>query len=116
MMLLSVLLSGCGDNSTSSAVSSGSSVATGDAANADPDNPYANLDLSKTENIVTYVVGSEPNAIAEVMAQVNEKTKAAINTTMETVSYTHLDITIPFICGESSLLRTDLVMSHITSS
>lgn len=83
MMLLSVLLSGCGDNSTSSAVSSGSSVATGDAANADPDNPYANLDLSKTENIVTYVVGSEPNAIAEVMAQVNEKTKAAINTTME---------------------------------
>lgn len=47
MMLLSVLLSGCGDNSTSSAVSSGSSVATGDAANADPDNPYANLDLSK---------------------------------------------------------------------
>ena len=78
MMLLSVLLSGCGDNSTSSAVSSGSSVATGDAANADPDNPYANLDLSKTENIVTYVVGSEPNAIAEVMAQVNEKTKAAI--------------------------------------
>ena len=73
MMLLSVLLSGCGDNSTSSAVSSGSSVATGDAANANSDNPYANLDLSKTENIVTYVVGSEPNAIAEVMAQVNEK-------------------------------------------
>ena len=83
MMLMAVLLSGCGDNSGSSVASGAGGVTTGDAANTDPDSPYANLDLSQAENIITYVVGSEPNAIAEVIELVNEKTKAAINTTME---------------------------------
>ena len=83
MMLMAVLLSGCGDNSGSSVASGAGGVTTGDAANTDPDSPYANLDLSQAGNIITYVVGSEPNAIAEVIELVNEKTKAAINTTME---------------------------------
>ena len=82
MMLMTLLISGCGETNGSSSTSSGSTT-TGDSASVDQDSPYANLDLSKTENIVTYVVGSEPNAIAEVMELVNEKTKAAINTTME---------------------------------
>ena len=77
MMLMAVLLSGCGDNSGSSVASGAGGVTTGDAANTDPDSPYANLDLSQAENIITYVVGSEPNAIAEVIELVNEKTKAA---------------------------------------
>lgn len=63
MMLMAVLLSGCGDNSGSSVASGAGGVTTGDAANTDPDSPYANLDLSQAENIITYVVGSEPNAI-----------------------------------------------------
>ena len=85
MMLMAVLLGGCNNStsSTGSSAANGSSTAGGDVSNTDPQNPYANLDLSTEENIVTYVVASEPNAIAEVMAQVNEKLKAAINTTME---------------------------------
>lgn len=56
----------------------------------DPDNPYANLDLSKTENIVTYVVGSEPNAIAEVMAPGERKNQGGDQHHDGDVLYPHL--------------------------
>ena len=84
MMLMAVLLGGCNSNPTnSSSAPADNSTASGDPVDVDLSNPYANIDLSATENIVTYVVASEPNAIQEVMTLVNEKLKAAINTTME---------------------------------
>lgn len=63
MMLMAVLLSGCGDNS-------GSSVASG-AGGVTTETPRIRirtaltqiLDLSQAENIITYVVGSEPTPL-----------------------------------------------------
>ena len=50
---------------------------------ADEQSPYANLDLSKEANVVMYACATEPNAMQEVLELVNQRTKEAVNTTLE---------------------------------
>ena len=84
MMMFTLLLAGCNNTTTSSAPESKPADNSGaESTPADGDDPYANIDLSKEENIVMYVTASEPNAIKEVMEAANEKIKAAINTTID---------------------------------
>mgnify|MGYP000620986806 FL=1 len=84
MMMFTLLLAGCNNTTTSSAPESKPAVNRGAGSTpADGDDPYANIDLSKEENIVMYVTATEPNAIKEVMEAANEKIKAAINTTID---------------------------------
>ncbi len=86
VMLLGLALTGC-NGTTGSSAPQQSSAAGQDNSNAenpgDNSDPYANIDLGQEEKVVVYVTASEPNAMAEVLKLVNEKTKAAINTTME---------------------------------
>ena len=77
MMLMTLLLSGCGDSSESSKAS------TGDAANVDPNNPYANLDTSEEVNLIMYSVADEPLDMDEVLEMANERIKSALNATLE---------------------------------
>ena len=83
VMLFGLALTGCNGSTSSSSPASSGAGQSGSGAAGDENNPYANIDLSKEENVVVYVTATEPNAISEVMKLVNEKTKAAINTTME---------------------------------
>ena len=84
MMMFTLLLAGCNNTTTSSAPESKPADNSGaESTPADGDDPYANIDLSKEENIVMYVTATEPNAIKEVMEAANEKIKAAINTTID---------------------------------
>lgn len=73
MMLMTLLLSGCGDSTESSKVSTGAT--TGDTANVDPNNPYANLDTSKEVNLIMYSVADEPLDMAEILKMANERIK-----------------------------------------
>lgn len=82
MMLMTLLLSGCGDSSESSKASTGSAT-TGDAANVDPNNPYANLDTSEEVNLIMYSVADEPLDMAEILEMANERIKTALNATLE---------------------------------
>lgn len=81
MMLMTLLLSGCGDSKESSKVSTGAT--TGDTANVDPNNPYANLDTSKEVNLIMYSVADEPLDMAEILKMANERIKTALNATLE---------------------------------
>ena len=81
MMLMTLLLSGCGDSTESSKVSTGAT--TGDTANVDPNNPYANLDTSKEVNLIMYSVADEPLDMAEILKMANERIKTALNATLE---------------------------------
>ena len=82
MMLMTLLLSGCGDSSESSKASTGSAT-TGDAANVDPNNPYANLDTSEEVNLIMYSVADEPLDMDEILEMANERIKSALNATLE---------------------------------
>lgn len=77
MMLMTLLLSGCGDSSESSNASTGSAT-TGDAANVDPNNPYANLDTSEEVNLIMYSVADEPLDMAEILEMANERIKNCV--------------------------------------
>ena len=77
MMLMTLLLSGCGDTNSSSSAASGAASG-GDAANVDPNNPYANLDTSKEVKLIMYSVADEPLDMAEILGMANERIKSEI--------------------------------------
>ncbi len=85
--LICLCFSACGQTAVSSAPDAGGSSAAPDdsssAAEELSDDPYAALDLREPANVVMYVCATEPNAMAEILSLVNERTKKAINTTME---------------------------------
>lgn len=64
-------------------VSTGSVDDASSAVVADEESPYANLDLSEEVNVVMYACATEPNAMQEVLELVNQRTKEAVNTTLE---------------------------------
>ena len=78
VLLLGMLFSGCGQTAVSSIPEGGSS-----GPGPDADSPYAGLVLEQEQKVVMYASATEPNAIGEVMKLVNERTKAAINTTID---------------------------------
>ena len=75
-----LFFSACGQ---AAPVSTGLADDTPSAAVADEQSPYANLDLSKEANVVMYACATEPNAMQEVLELVNQRTKEAVNTTLE---------------------------------
>lgn len=81
MMLMTLLLSGCGETGVSSQASTGAT--TGDVANVDSNNPYANVDTSKEANLVMYSVADEPLDMAEVLEMANERIKNVLNATLD---------------------------------
>ena len=78
--LVLLCFSACGQ---AAPVSSGLADDTPSAAVADEQSPYAHLDLSKEANVVMYACATEPNAMQEVLELVNQRTKEAVNTTLE---------------------------------
>ena len=81
MMLMTLLLSGCGG--TESSTASGNNATTGDVASVDPNNPYAGQDTSKEVNLIMYSVADEPQDKDEVLALANERIKNVLNATLE---------------------------------
>lgn len=84
--LICLCLAACGQTAVSYAPdASGSSTPDGVSSSAEdlPDDPYAALDLREPAHVVMYVCATEPNAMAEILGLVNERTKQAVNTTME---------------------------------
>lgn len=79
VLLLGMLFSGCGQTAVSSIPEGGGSSGPGQEAQG----PYAGLSLEKEQKVVMYASATEPNAIGEVLKLVNERTKAAINTTID---------------------------------
>ena len=79
MMMFTLLLAGCNNTTTSSAPESKPADNSGaESTPADGDDPYANIDLSKEENIVMYVTATEPNAIKEVMEAARKSKRRSI--------------------------------------
>lgn len=89
-------LSSCGTSSNSSNVSSSSFASTAtsesdiDSADdsvsqtpIDSNNPWAAFDTSKAENLVVYVIGTEPNDMADVLELINARMSELINTTID---------------------------------
>ena len=83
MMMMTLLLSGCGDTKTSSSQATSGATSGGDVANVDPNNPYANLDTSKEVKLIMYSVADEPLDMAEILGMANERIKSALNATLE---------------------------------
>ena len=82
MMLMTMLLAGCGETPASSSAASDES-SSNVQAEVDPNNPYANLDTSEEANIIMYSVADQPVDMDEVLAMVNENLKANLNATLE---------------------------------
>lgn len=82
MMLMTMLLAGCGETPASSPAASDES-SSNVQAEVDPNNPYANLDTSEEANIIMYSVADQPVDMDEVLAMVNENLKANLNATLE---------------------------------
>lgn len=85
LMLLALVLPGCNNTDTPAPGSSGAGAGQSSKQEASGwEEPWAGaMDLSKEQNIVMYVTASEPNAMAEILGLVNERTKKAINSTLE---------------------------------
>ena len=82
MMLMTMLLAGCGKTPTSSSAA-GDESSSNVQAEVAPNNPYANLDTSEEANIIMYSVADQPVDMDEVLAMVNENLKANLNATLE---------------------------------
>ena len=96
-----------GDTSASTPASSGNTTPeVSNAAEVDPDNPWAHLDLSEPETITCYFVGSLDEDWNRVVGMAKEKIQAKINTTIEFVHVPYSDFTTKyalFLAGDENI-------------